>query len=254
MADAVAQLKSKTHGKDNALNILAFDSTAKTASVALVRDGVCVADFFVNNGKTHSEILLPMAEDVLSRAHIPLSEIDLFAVTAGPGSFTGVRIGAATVKGLAFSLEEKENCVAVSTLEAIAERLFPLDGIYVPVMDARRGEVYSAIFRAKDGTLERLAPDRAISLSALGEELLTLYSGETVRLAGDGYDVAKAALAPLDLRLAQTPIGLRTQNAASAALCAERAYARGEAVTPTKIAPIYLRLPQAERDRLNKQN
>lgn len=236
------------------MNILAFDSTAKTASVALVRDGVSVAEFFVNNGKTHSEILLPMAEDVLSRAHASLADIDLFAVTAGPGSFTGVRIGTATVKGLAFSLEEKENCIAVSTLEAIAERLFPLDGIYVPVMDARRGEVYSAIFCAKDGVLTRLTPDRAISLAALGEELLSLYPDQTVRLAGDGYEVAVAALAPLNLRIAQTPVGLRTQNAASVAMCAQRAYARGEAVTSTQLSPTYLRLPQAERDRLNKQN
>ena len=236
------------------MNILAFDSTAKTASVALVRDGVSVAEFFVNNGKTHSEILLPMAEDVLARSHITLPEVDIFAVTAGPGSFTGVRIGTATVKGLAFALEEKENCVAVSTLEAIAERLFPLDGIYVPVMDARRGEVYSAIFRAKDGAPERLCPDRAISLAALGEELLSLYPEETVRLAGDGYEVAKAALAPLALHLAETPVGLRTQNAASVALAAHRAYLRGEAITPTRLSPTYLRLPQAERDRLAKQN
>lgn len=234
------------------MNILAFDSTAKTASVALARDGKVLAEFFVDSGKTHSEILLPMAEDVLARAHVSLAEIDYYAVTVGPGSFTGVRIGAATVKGLAFALDERENCVPVSTLEAIAERLAPLDGIYVPVMDARRNEVYNAVFRSENGRLTRLAPDRAISLSALGEELLSLYPDETVRLAGDGYDVAYTALSSLPLRLAATPVGLRTQNAASVALCAERAVARGEAVTPTRLSPTYLRLPQAERDRLKK--
>ena len=235
------------------MNILAFDSTAKTASVALVRDGRTVAEFFVDSGKTHSEILLPMAEDVLARAHMTLDEIDYYAVTVGPGSFTGVRIGTATVKGLAFSLSERENCVPVSTLEAIAEGLMPLDGIYAPVMDARRNEVYNALFRMENGILTRLTPDRAISLSALGEELKTLYPNETVRFAGDGYDVAMAALAPM-LPTAATPVALRFQRAAAVARCAERALSRGEAVPPSCISPTYLRLPQAERDRLAKQN
>ena len=236
------------------MNILAFDSTAKTASVALVRDGRTVAEFFVDSGKTHSEILLPMAEDVLSRAHISLDEIDYYAVTAGPGSFTGVRIGVATVKGLAFSLAEKENCVSVSTLEAIAEGLAPLDGIYAPVMDARRNEVYNALFRMENGVLTRLTPDRAISLSALGDELLNLYHGETVRLAGDGYDVAMTALSAMPIKTVETPVSLRFQKAAAVARCAERAIARGELLTPTRLSPTYLRLPQAERDRLAKQN
>ena len=235
------------------MNILALDSTAKTASAAILSDGRVVAEFFVNNGKTHSEILLPMAEDVAARAHIPLSAIDFFAVTAGPGSFTGVRIGTATVKGLAFSLDEKENCVPVSTLEAIAQRLCPLDGVYAPVMDARRGEVYNALFRMENGTLVRLTPDRAISLAALGEELISLCGDTPVRLAGDGYAVAREALLRLPLTLPETPEALLYQSAASVGLCAMRALARGEAVTPSALAPTYLRLPQAERDRLAKQ-
>ena len=235
------------------MNILALDSTAKTASAAILSDGKVVAEFFVNNGKTHSEILLPMAEDVAARAHIPLSDMDYFAVTAGPGSFTGVRIGAATVKGLAFSLNEKKNCVPVSTLEAIAQRLSPLDGVLCPVMDARRGEVYNALFRMENGTLTRLSSDRAISLSALGEELLSLYRDAPIRLAGDGYAVARDALSRLPLALPETPEALLYQSAASVGLCAIRALARGEAVTPAALAPTYLRLPQAERDRLAKQ-
>ena len=236
------------------MNILAFDSTAKTASVALLRDGRTAAEFFVDSGKTHSEILLPMAEDLLARAHVTLDEIDYYAVTVGPGSFTGVRIGTATVKGLAFSLDETENCIPVSTLEAIAEGLAPLDGIYAPVMDARRNEVYNALFRMENGVLTRLTPDRAISLSALGEELLSLYPDEKIRLAGDGYAVAFASLATRSLALTETPEALRFQKAAAVARVAERAIARGEAVTPTRLSPTYLRLPQAERDRLAKQN
>ena len=240
--------------KGNALKILAFDSTAKTASVALLEDERIRADFYADNGKTHSEILLPMAEDVCARAHIKTEDIDLFAVTAGPGSFTGVRIGVATVKGLAFSMTDEKNCVSVSTLEAIAENLFPLDGIYVPVMDARRNEVYNAIFRAENGTLTRLCPDRAISLSALGDELMTLYRNEKIRLAGDGYEVAKAYLATLPLEIAETPLRLRMQSADSVARVALRLALRGEVLSARELAPTYLRLPQAERDRLTKQN
>ncbi len=236
------------------MNILAFDSTAKTASVALWRDGVTVAEFFVDSGRTHSEILLPMAEDACARAHLSFADIDYFAVTAGPGSFTGVRIGVATVKGLAFRAEAPQaNCVAVSTLEAIAERLSPLDGIYAPVMDARRGEVYNALFRVEDGVLVRLTPDRAISLSALAEELLSLYPHENIRLAGDGYACATASLAATPLSLPETPSSLRYQSAAACAAVAARAIARGETVTDVALSPIYLRLPQAERDRLARE-
>lgn len=236
------------------MNLLAFDSTAKTASVALFCDGRLTAEFFADSGKTHSEILLPMAENVCARAHVSLNEIDYYAVTAGPGSFTGVRIGTATVKGLAFSYEEEtQNCVSVSTLEAIAEQLLPLDGIYVPVMDARRNEVYNALFRCKDGVLTRLSPDRAISLAALGEELLANYPSAPIRLAGDGYEVARRALSALPCLLPETPFALRAQSAAAVGRCALRAIARGEAVSEAALAPTYLRVPQAERDRLAKQ-
>lgn len=236
------------------MKLLAFDSTAKTASVALFCDGHLTAEFFADSGKTHSEILLPMAEDACARAHVPLTEIDFFAVTAGPGSFTGVRIGTATAKGLAFRYDEDvKNCIAVSTLEAIAEQLSPLDGIYVPVMDARRSEVYNALFRVENGVLTRLSPDRAISLAALGEELLAMYPNETVRLAGDGYGVALAHLSALPLRIAATPLALRAQSAAAVGRCALRALARGETLTAAELLPTYLRVPQAERDRLAKQ-
>lgn len=235
------------------MNILAFDSTAKTASVALWRDGVVLAEMFADTGKTHSEILLPMAENVCDRAHASWSDIDYYAVTAGPGSFTGVRIGVATAKGLAFSEESTQNCVAVSTLEAIAFGLLPLEGIFVSVMDARRNEVYNAIFRSQGGTFIRLCPDRAISLAALGEELLSAYPNENIYLAGDGYAVAYEALSRLPLSLRETPPLLRPQRASAVAMCAASAIARGEVTTADRLAPTYLRLPQAERDRLAKE-
>ena len=236
------------------MTILAFDSTAVSASAALFSDGKVTAYTLSDNGLTHSETLLPMAEELCRRAQKDLSDIDLYAVTVGPGSFTGVRIGVATVKGLAFRTEEGvHNCVPVSTLEAIAEGLFPLDGIYVPVMDARRGEVYHAIFRAEGGRLIRLCPDRAASLAVLAEELLRDYPDETIRLAGDGYAVAYAHLSATPLHIVPTPSLLRLQNAASVARCAARAYERGEVCTDAALAPVYLRLPQAERDRLKKE-
>ena len=236
------------------MRILAFDSTAKTASVALWQDGKVLAEFSLDSGRTHSEILLPMAENVCARAHLSLADIDYYAVTAGPGSFTGVRIGVATVKGLAFRMEDApKNCVSVSTLEAIAENLTSLDGIYLPVMDARRGEVYCGIFRMGEEGPLRLAPDRAMSLSDLAEELHENFGSIPVRLCGDGYDVAEKALSSLGVCLLPTPMLLRNQNAASVARCAARKIERGETVTDAELSPIYLRIPQAERDRLQKE-
>lgn len=237
------------------MKLLAFDSTAKSASVALAEDGKILSYALADNGLTHSEILLPMAESVLSSAKTSLDEVDAFAVTVGPGSFTGVRIGVATVKGLAQDYLDlgRKNCVPISTLEAIAEGLAPLEGVIVAVMDARRGEVYNAIFRYENGAMTRLCPDRAISLAALREELEQKYGGATIRLCGDGYAVALSALQGSSLRLAETPVLLRTQNAAAVAAVASRV-PREAWVTEAELRPLYLRLPQAERDRLAKEN
>ena len=236
------------------MKLLAFDSTAKSASVALAEDGKILSYSVADNGLTHSEILLPMAESVLAAAKTTPDEVEGFAVTVGPGSFTGVRIGVATVKGLAqdYSDLERKNCVPVSTLEAIAEGLAPLDGLIVPVMDARRNEVYNAVFRYENGVLSRLSPDRAISLSALGEELQSHYEGETIRLCGDGYEVALKGLKAYSLRMEETPALLRTQNAAAVAAIACRA-PREHWLSEGELRPVYLRLPQAERDRLAKE-
>ena len=237
------------------MKILAFDSTAKAASAALAEDGKILSYTVADNGLTHSEILLPMAESVLASAKASLDDIALYAVTVGPGSFTGVRIGVATVKGLAqdYVDSERKNCVAVSTLEALAENLAPLDGLLVPVMDARRGEVYNALFRYENGTLVRLTADRAVSLDDLAEELCKAYPQERIRLCGDGYGVAQAALSRYPLMLTETPPLLRLQNAASVAAVAYRHALRGEVLAEGELRPIYLRLPQAERDRLAKQ-
>lgn len=226
--------------------ILAMDSTATATSVALLSDGAPLAAFHLNNGNTHSETLLPMVESVLRGTGKTVDDVDLFAVSAGPGSFTGVRIGAATVKGLAFG--KGKPCAGVSTLEALAENLVPATGLLCPVMNARRGQVYNALFRFENGTLTRLCPDRAISTEELEAELLA--KNEPVTLCGDGAELVKNSFTRLAVNL--PPLTLIGQNAVSVAICAARMAARGETCTDEELKPVYLRMPQAERERLQK--
>ena len=228
--------------------ILALDTTAVVASVALCRDGQPIASFTVKNGNTHSETLLPMVEAVLRSAGVSVSEIDLFACSTGPGSFTGVRIGTATVKGLAFG--QGKNCLGVSTLEALAENLVPFDGILCPVMNARRGQVYNALFTYENGELKRLCPDRALSATELAAELEK--DGRPFALCGDGTEEF-LRLAP-KTRPVAVPALLGDQSAVSVAKVALRRANNGERGTDAELAPVYLRLPQAERERLERLN
>lgn len=228
--------------------ILAFDSTAKAASVAITDNEQLLALYNIDNGLTQSELLLPMAENMLKNLKLTFDDVELLACAVGPGSFTGVRIGVALVKGIAFG--KNIPCVSVSTLDELAENLAGLEGIIVPVMDARRQQVYTATYSGKDGALEKLTPDRAIAISELASELKE-YS-EPIYLVGDGYDVAKRGLESAGVRVANTPKLLITENAYSVALVAKRKYESGEAMTDLEIAPTYLRMPQAERERLER--
>ena len=229
------------------MKILALDSTAIVASVALCEDEKLLGEYTIANGNTHSETLLPMVESLLGHFEMTTADIDLFAASAGPGSFTGVRIGAATVKGLAFATEKP--CLGVSTLEALAYNLIGMDGLICPVMNARRQQVYTALFRAKDGKLERLMPDSALAITAL-DELLTAYN-EPVMLCGDGYDVT---LSLLTHPVRPTPMRLRAQSAYSVAQIARMAYDGGLSTTDSEMVATYLRLSQAERERLERES
>lgn len=223
------------------MNILAVESSAIAASAAILRDDTLLAEETINRGNTHSETLLPLVEGLLDRLALTVDDVDLFAVSVGPGSFTGVRIGVATVKGLAFG--RGKPCVGVSTLEALAENLSVLPGALIcPVMNARRGQVYTALFR--DG--ERLLPDSALSLEEL-ETLLSRYEGP-VYFTGDGFDLTSA------IRHAKgnVPARLRLQSACSVAVVARRAFLAGRTVTDKDLAPVYLRPSQAERTRAEK--
>lgn len=231
--------------------ILAFDGTAKAASVAICDGEKTLAEYTIDNGLTQSELLLPMAESMLKSLGLTFSDVELYAVANGPGSFTGVRIGVSLVKGLAFG--RNIPCVAVSTLEALAENLRGLDGVLVPVMDARRNQVYNAIYESDGVSMTRLTEDRAIALDDLGKEL-SAYGDKKIYLSGDGYSVARRALCSLGLKIENTPELLITENAASVARVAYRKYLIGEYSTDLLLSPTYLRMPQAERERLERLN
>ncbi len=230
------------------MKILAVDSTSQIASVAVCSDKTMLASYTLNNGNTHSETLLPMIEAILKMLSIKIDDIDLFACSAGPGSFTGVRIGAATIKGLAF--DSKKPCIGVSTLEALAGNLDIVNGIICPVMNARRNQFYTAIFKADNGNITRLTDDSAIGIDELKAKLSN-YS-EKIYLCGDGYALAKNALQMENIFETSEP--LVYQSAYSVAMCALNYYNNGVRTTDAELSPTYLRMPQAERERLEKLN
>ena len=233
------------------MKILALDSTAVVGSVALCEDTRMVAHYTLNTGNTHSQTLLPMIESALKCAEWEIDDLDLFAVSNGPGSFTGVRIGVATVKGLAFG--KNIPCAGVSTLEALAYNLRYFNGIICPVMNARRAQVYNALFSCENGVLTRLCPDRAISIAELDEELCSM--DQPIYLVGDGYDITIDGLEKTTVL--PVPDELRVQSGYSVAMCGLAAYERGEAVDDAALAVVYLRPSQAERERnerLSKEN
>ncbi len=233
------------------MRILALDSTALSASVALCEDERLIAELTLNTGHTHSETLLPLVEAALDSAGMTVADIDLFAVTAGPGSFTGVRIGVATVKGLAFG--QGKPCVGVSTLEALAHNGEGFEGILCPAMNARREQVYQAFFRSDGQTIERLSPDKAWPISEVGDELHQLYPDEPIWLMGDGASLVYNALRPtLGDRMRMLPERLIYQSGYNTAKVALAHYRAGEFVSDAELAPTYLRPSQAERTRMEK--
>lgn len=231
------------------MKILALETAAKAVSAAITEDGKVLASAYQDTGLTHSRTLMPLVELLLKNTGMTPADLGAVAVSAGPGSFTGVRIGVSAAKGLAWAADRP--CVAVSTLAALARNVSFLDGLIVCAMDARRQQVYNALFEAKDGTLTRLTEDRAVALSDLAEELRSDPRPKTV--LGDGgrmtYDFLTAAGIPCRL----APAHLVKENAASVALEAEELAKNGGLVSAQELAPVYLRPPQAERLRREKQ-
>ena len=231
------------------MRILALETAAKAVSAAVTEDGRVLAAGYQDTGLTHSRTLMPIVEGLLSNTGLKAADMDAIAVSAGPGSFTGVRIGVSAAKGLAWAADKP--CVAVSTLAALARNVSFIDGLIVCAMDARRQQVYNALFEARDGALTRLTEDRAIALSDLAEELRSDPRPKTV--LGDGgrmtYDFLTAAGVPCRL----APAHLVKENAVSVALEAEAVARAGGLVTAQELAPVYLRPPQAERLRAERK-
>ncbi len=219
------------------------------ASVAVSEDGALIAQSYQRSGLTHSRTLLPMCRDLLENCGLTLGEMDVVAVAAGPGSFTGLRIGVATAKGLAWPGDKP--CAGVSTLEAMAWPLAHLEGDLCAVMDARRHQVYNARFQAEGGRLLRLCPDRAISIDELAAELLSRE--KTQILVGDGAELCYNELTKRGLPVRLAPPHLRWQSAWGVARAAEELARTGGLVTAAELAPVYHRLSQAERERLARQ-
>ena len=233
------------------MKILGVESSATSASAAIVENGKVIACEASNTGLTHSQTLLPMVESTLKKAGATLSDIDFLAVSNGPGSFTGIRIGVSLVKGMADPLNKK--CVAVSTLEAIAKPLENTGVIAASVMDARCNQVYCALFDCEGAKMSRLTEDEAISIDELTERLKS--QEKRVILIGDGANVCYNKMKDALSNVAIASAAIRYQSAASVALIAEDLILESEsnAIKAEALMPEYLRLSQAERELKKKQ-
>ncbi len=234
------------------MKYLVLEGSAAAASCALLEDQKVLGEFFVNIPQTHSQTLLPMAEGLLKTCGTAPGELDFFAVTRGPGSFTGLRIAIAAAKGLAMAAGKP--CVGVSTLEGLARNLAGFEGTAAAVMDARCGQLYAGLFSLEGGEVIRAEEDCAISIQELGEKLERIK--KTVFLVGDGAELCYNKLMETKStgdRLRLAPPHLRYQRAAAVGAAALAAWIRGEALDAGELVPAYLRLPQAERELLARK-
>ena len=237
------------------MRILGIECTASPVSCAVFEDGRIKAEYFLNLKTTHSQTLLPMVESVLKLSGIGIGDIDVIAATAGPGSFTGVRIGISAVKGLAFA--QNTPCVPISTLEAMAYGLTGCDGIVCACMDARCNQVYNAIFEVKDGVVSRFCLDRALMIEELYAEIEKIYEKnreKTIFIVGDGADLFYNSIKDRDVPVCLAPEHLKWQRASGVCMAALSKAQNGETVCPEELLPVYLRLPQAERELKAKQS
>ena len=224
------------------MKILALETSAKAVSAALTEDGRILCAGYQDTGLTHSRTLMPIVEHLFANTGLRLQDCGAVAVAAGPGSFTGIRIGVAAAKGLAFAADKP--AIAVSTLAAMARNVAFCDGLVICAMDARRQQIYNALFSIQDGVPVRLTPDRAISLSDLA---LELQGDPRPKIAvGDGARLCLQFLTEQGISCRLAPPHLLMQNAMSVALEAEALAAAGQLVSPQDLAPIYLRPAQAD--------
>ena len=227
--------------------ILSVDSSATPASVSLYDDKV-LAEYYINTKLTHSQTLVAMIESVLQITGTDVKDIDLYAVNNGPGSFTGVRIGVSAVKGMAYAQDKP--CIAVSTLESMAYNCLTDNAVICACMDARRQQVYNALFKVNGGAIERISEDRAIAIDQLCSELKDI--NDRAILVGDGANLVYNFCSELK-HVILAPENLRYQKASSVAMIASNKAEQGEMISAAALMPSYLRLSQAERERMEKQ-
>ena len=225
------------------MNIVAIDTSGPTASCAVMRDGEIIHSVFLNQGLTHSETIMPALDEAMTSAQIDCSQVDAFAAVAGPGSFTGVRIGVCAVKGLAHA--HNTPCASVDALEALAMNVIGFDGIACPILDARRGQVYCAAFDVRGELPVRVLPDQALELNAylaqLPQDRKLIFVGDGLRVHADAISNAlgdRAVIAAANLR-----------NLRADAACVLAMAHRDKWMEARRLVPIYLRAPQAERER-----
>lgn len=228
--------------------IFGTDTCCMAATAALLSEERLVAQTVLNNKKTHSQNIMPMIEFMMEKAEAAPGDIDCYAAAVGPGSFTGVRIGVATVKALAYAAGKP--CVAVSTLEALAHNVICFDGIICPILDARRNQVYNALFNGLN--LNRITDDRALGIDELLDELS--QKNQKIIFVGDGVAVFKEKIKEkLSTAAVFAPVSMQMNLAASVAEIGLDKFLRGEVIEYDKLVPQYLRLSQAERERLERE-
>jgi len=226
------------------MNILAIDTSALTASAAILADGILIGEISTTTKLTHSQTIMPMIDELLKRVSLDITDIDLFACSEGPGSFTGLRIGIGTIKGLAYGLGKP--VVGISTLEALAHNIDVTDLVICPVMDARRGQVYNGLYRYNNDKIECITEPRALSVEELCEELT-----EKTIFVGDGVNVHREKIKEL---LGGKAVFAAPHNLLQRAGSVAYAALDKEAVSAEDLTAVYLRKPQAEREREERKN
>lgn len=232
------------------MKILAMDSSGMTASVAVLEDDKLIAEYSVNHKKTHSQTLVPMLDAVCRMTQLELSSIDAIAVAAGPGSFTGLRIGSATAKGLGLAL--KKPIIPVPTVDGLAYQMYGTDKVICPIMDARRNQVYTGLYEFLQEELHILKPQCAAAIEEIAACCNEL--GREVIFLGDGVPVFAKRLAELlQIPYSFAPAHRRMQSAAAVGVYAGILYHQGKYEDAAAHQPDYLRLSQAERERMEKE-
>lgn len=232
------------------MKILALDSSGLVASVAVVQDDNLLAEYTVNYKKTHSQTLLPMLDEIVRMTELDLETIDAIAVAAGPGSFTGLRIGSATAKGLGLALGKP--LIGVPTVEALAYNLYDVQGLVCPIMDARRNQVYTGVYEFCDHKMAVVKPQIAIGVEELVEELN--QRGKEVVFLGDGVAVYRELiLSKIQVPCSFAPVHLNKQRAGAVAALGEKYFEEGRVETAMEHQPEYLRVSQAERERAERE-